>query len=217
LQIMIAGGGAVGTKLAVYLSQRGEKVTLVDRDKNRCDWVSKHSDAIVYQGNVLDPGILSEAEITKVDCLVVALGNDDIARELVRLAKSQFGVPRIIAVSKDSEGKVKMEKLGAESVVCMEEVVINEIKDLLRRRGHRVLHIDSNEQYRIEQVTVRATSSMLGKRISSLENKLARIVGIVRAGTFLFPGDEMMLQMGDQVIVIGAEAGVTKVCAQIEA
>ena len=216
MQIMIAGGGVVGTKLAVYLSHSGEKVTLVDRDKNRCDWVSKHSDAIVYQGNVLDPAILSEAEITKADSLIIALGNDGFTRELVRLAKSQFGVPRIIAVSKDSEGKEKMERLGAESVVCTEEVVIDEIKDLLRRRGHRVLYTDSNGEYRIEEVTVRATSSMLGKRISALENKLAKVVGIVRAGTFFFPRDEM-LQMGDQVIVIGAEAGVTKVCAQIEA
>jgi trk system potassium uptake protein len=214
---MIAGGGVIGTKLAVYLSQRGEKVTLVDRDKNRCEWVSKHSDAIVYRGNVLDPAILSEAEITKADSLIVALGNDDVARELVRLAKSQFAVPRVVAIAKDSEGKAKMERLGAESVVCTEDVVIDAIKGLLLPRGHRMLYHDNSGEYKIEQATVRATSSMLGKRISALGNRLAKVVGIVRAGTLLFPRDEMVLQMGDEVIVIGAEAGVSKVCAQIEA
>jgi trk system potassium uptake protein len=217
LQILIVGGGVVGTKIAVYLSHRGEKVTLIDRDKVRCEWVSKHSDAIVYNGNALDSAILTEAEITKADSLIVALGNDQTTREMVRLAKFQFGIPRVIAVAKDSASKEKLQKLGAEEVVCTEDVILKEIKDMVHRRGHRVLYYDSDRDYKIEQVAVRATSSMLGKKVSALENKLARVVGVLRDGTLIFPQDEMELQMGDEVIVIGKEMGVSKVCAQIEA
>jgi trk system potassium uptake protein TrkA len=217
LQILVAGGGIVGARIALYLSQRGEKVTLIDRDQARCEWVSKNSDAIVYHGNALDPAVLAEAEITKSDSLIVALGNDQTARELVRLAKSQFGVPRVIAVAKDSTIKERFEKLGAEEVVCSEDVVLREIKSLLHRRGHRVLYQDTARNYRIEQVTVRATSGMLGKQVSALRSKIARVAGVFREGILLFPTDEMELQMGDEVIIIGEEQGVNKICAQMEA
>ena len=214
---MIAGGGDVGMKLAVYLSHRGEKVTLIDSDKSRCEWVSKNSDAIVYRGNVLNPSMLNDAEIMKTDCLVVAQGNDQIARELVRLAKSQFGVPRVIAVAKDTANGEKMQKLGADEIICSEDVVLGEIKSLLHRRGTRVLYHGRGEDYKIEQVSIKATSGMLGKRVSALGNRLARVAGVVREGKLLFPMDDMELQMGDEVIVIGQEEGVGKVCAQIEA
>jgi trk system potassium uptake protein TrkA len=217
LEILIAGGGAIGARIAVYLSQRGEKVTLIDRDKTRCDWVSKNSDAIVYRGNVLDPAVLAEAEISKADILVVALGNDQTTREMVRLAKFQFGVPKVIAVTKDSASKERLHKIGAEEVVCAEDVVLREIQILLHRRGHRVLYHDGGGGYNIEQVTVTATSSMLGKKISALGNRPAAIAGVFRAGNLIFPKDEIELQMGDEVIVIGEEKGVSEVCAQIEA
>jgi trk system potassium uptake protein TrkA len=217
LQVLIVGGGTVGTRIAVYLSHRGEKVTLIDRDKARCDWVSKHSDAIVYNGNALDPALLLEAEVTKADSLIVTVGNDQTVREMVRLAKFQFGVPRVIAVAKDSASKEKIQKYGAEEVVCAEDLVLTEIKDLVHRKGHRVLYHDSGRDYKIEQVVVKATSGMLGKKVSALGNEFARVMGVLRAGTLLFPEDEMELQMGDEVIVIGREMGVSKVCAQIEA
>lgn len=217
MHILIAGGGNVGSRLAVYLSQRGEKVTLVERDKARCEWVSKHSDAIVYRGNALDPALLKEAEVNKVDNVIVALGNDDATREMVRLAKFQFGVPKVLAITREIASGEKILKFGAERIVCAEDVVVKEVKGLLHRRGHRILFHDSASDYKIEQVTVRATSSMLGKKVSKLGNRLAKVAGVMRSGTLLFPKDDMELLLGDEVIVIGQEVGVGKVAAQIEA
>jgi len=217
MQVLIVGGGEVGARLAVYLSHRGEKVTLIDSDKNRCEWVSKNSDAVVYRGNVLNPSVLTEAEIMKTDTLLVALGNDQIGRELIRLAKSQFAVPRVIAVAKDAVNAETMRKIGADEVICSEDVLLGEVKSLLHRRGHRVLYHGRGEDCKIEQVSIKATSGMLGKKVSDLENKTAKVAGVMRGGKLLFPKDEMELEMGDEVIVIGEEAGVGKVCAEIEA
>jgi len=217
LQVLIAGGGDVGARLAVYLSHRGEKVALIDSDKSRCEWVSKNSDAIVYRGNVLNPSVLTEAEITKTDSLVVVLGNDQIARELIRLAKSQFAVPRVVAVAKDTANGEKMKVLGADEVICSEDVVLEEVKSLLHRRGNRILYRGRGDDYKIEQVSVKATSGVLGKKVSTLGNKRARVAGVVRGGKVLFPEDEMELQMGDEVIVIGEEAGVSEICEKTEA
>jgi len=216
LQFLIAGGGTVGSRMAVFLSHRGEKVTLIDSDADRCEWVSKHSDAVVYRGNALDPAILSQAEVSRADCLIVALANDQIGRELVRLAKSQFAVPKVIAVAKDSQGKERMQKLGAEFAICSEDAVLDEIKELLQAKSRRTLFSEREGRYRIEQVTVRATSAMLGKDASNLGNALAQVAGVVKGGNLLFPKAKMVLQLGDEVIVIGKESAVDRVCSQIE-
>jgi trk system potassium uptake protein len=216
VQILITGGGSVGARLAVYLSQRGDKVTLIDKDKARCEWASKHSDAVVYRGNALDLALLNEAEIAKADHMIVALGDDETTREMVRLAKFQFGVPRVIAIIKDAENAAGIMKFGAERVVSAEEVVLKEVKGILHRRGQRILFHDGEKDFKIEQVTVRATSSMLGKKVSRLGNRLARVAGVLRGGTFLFPRDDMELQLGDEVIVMGEEVGVGKVTSQVE-
>ena len=178
--------------------------------------MSKHSDAVVYRGNALDPAILSEAEVSKADCLIVALGNDQVGRELVRLAKSQFAVPKVIAVTKDSLGKEKLEKLGAEFVVCTEDVVLDEIRGLLQPKSRRTLFSNREGDFRIEQVKVRATSSMLGRDTSTLGNALAKVAGVVKGGTLLFPKANVVLQLGDEVIVIGKDSAVDKVCSEIE-
>lgn len=217
MQILIAGGGNVGGRLAVYLSQRGDRVTLIDKDKERCEWASKHSDAVVYRGNALDPRLLNEAEIAKADSMIIALGDDDATREMVRLAKYQFGVPKVIALIKDSENAATIMKLGAEKVVSAEDVVLKEVKGMLNRRGHRILFHEGDKDFKIEQVTVRATSAMLGKKVSRLGNRLARVVGVIRAGALLFPREDLELQLGDEVIVIGEEVGVGKVTSQVEA
>ena len=191
-------------------------MTLIDSDQGRCEWVSKHSDAVVYHGNALDPAILTEAEVSKADCLIITIGNDQIARELVRLAKSQFAVPKVVAVAKDGAGKEKMKRLGAESVVCTEDVVLDEIKGILSGKNRRTLYSDHERDYRIEQIAVRATSNMLGKEIGTLENRPAHVAAIVRGGNLLFPNANTVLQLGDEVIVIGSESDVSKVCSRIE-
>jgi Trk K+ transport system NAD-binding subunit len=132
------------------------------------------------------------------------------------LAKIQFGVPKVIAVAKDTANAEKMRKTGADQVVCSDDVVLGEVKSLLHRRGHRVLYHGGEGDYKIEQVSIKATSGMLGKKVSALGNKLARVAGVMRGGKLLFPKDETELLLGDEVIVIGEEAGVSKVCAQIE-
>jgi trk system potassium uptake protein TrkA len=217
VQFLIAGGGTVGARVAVFLSHRGEKVTLIDSDRSRCEWVSKHGDAVVYHGNALDPAILNEAEVSKADCLVVTIGNDQVARELVRLAKSQFAVPKVIAIAKDSSGKERMLKLGAASVVSTEDLVLDEVKELLQQKNRRTLYSSHDGDYRIEEVTIRATSSMLGKGVSAIGNGGARVAGVVRGGTLVFPDDKAILQLGDEVIVIGRGPDVGRVCSRMEA
>jgi trk system potassium uptake protein len=216
LQTLIAGGGAVGSKVAVFLSRSGENVRVVEQDKDRSEWLSKNSEATVFNGNALDPAILLDAGIDKADSLIVALGNDEITVKIVDFAKSQFGVQRVIAVTNSSEYTDLLVRNGADKVICAEDQVLNEIENVLQRNeGQRTIFTDKQNNYRISRIIVRATSRMLGKRVSKIEKAKARVSGIVRGGRLIFPDDETSLEMGDEIFVMGNENDVDKVANQV--
>jgi Trk K+ transport system NAD-binding subunit len=60
-------------------------------------------------------------------------------------------------------------------------------------------------------VSVRATSEALGKNPSQLQNKNAKISGIIRNGNFFFPDNDTQLEMGDELFVLGKEDSVNKI------
>jgi trk system potassium uptake protein len=211
LQTLIAGAGAIGSRLALYLSERGDDVTVIDEDKAKCEWVSKNSDARVYNGSMLDPELLMEAGMEKMDALIVALGNDQLTRKVVEVAKSQFGVPKVVAIAQESELMDPIASSGADKVISSQDAVLDAVEDILQNGGvSRRLYHEEQGKCMISKVIVRATSESLGKQVSRLESKFARVSGIVRDGNLMFPSEETSLEMGDEVFVIGKEEEVEK-------
>ena len=212
---IIAGGGAIGSRLAVRLSQRGEDVTVVEQDKKRCQWISKNSDAKVYNGSSLDPELLMQAGIDKANTLIVAMGNDRLTGKVVDFAKKQFGVPKIFAVTKEPGYTDKTKASGANAVICSQDEVMDEIENALDSGPNRVLYHDAQRSYLISGVTLRATSNTIGKEVGKLQNKSARISGMMRNGALMFPLDDTVLQMGDELFIMGLEDEVEKLVSEI--
>jgi trk system potassium uptake protein TrkA len=215
LQALIAGGGAIGSKIAIFLSRRGDDVTIIDEDRAKCEWLSKNSDARVYNGNLLNPELLMEAGIDKVDAFIVALGNDQLTRKVVDFVKSQFGVPKVVAIAKESAELDQIKASGADTVVCSQEEVLKEVENVLQPGNAKTVYEDRAGECLISRVTVRATSSAIGKAVSKIDDKFARISGIVRNGSFFFPNEETTLEMGDEVFLIGRQNEVEKMIDRI--
>jgi trk system potassium uptake protein TrkA len=211
LQTLIAGGGAIGSRLAVFLSQRGEDVTVIDEDRTKCEWLSKNSDAKVYNGSLLNPELLMEAGIDKADALIVALGNDQLTRKIVEVAKSQFGVPRVVAIAKESGTLDQIKASGADRVICSQDEVLREVESVLQPGAVKTVYYDKQGECLISRVTVRATSRALGKKISKIQNRFAKISGIVRDRNFFFPTDDTTLEMGDELFLMGKQDDVEKI------
>jgi len=211
LQTLIAGGGTIGSKLAIYLAERGHEVTVIEEDRSKSEWLSKNSDAKVYNGNMLDPELLMEAGIDKADTLIVTLGNDQLTRKVVDFAKSQFGVPRVLAVVKESELCDQVRASGADKVICAEDEVLNEVENSLETKNFRTLYKDNPGELSISKVSVRARSKALGKHMSKIENKSVKVSGILRDRKLVFPSEDTTFEMGDEVFLIGEQAHVDKV------
>jgi Trk K+ transport system NAD-binding subunit len=65
-------------------------------------------------------------------------------------------------------------------------------------------------------MTLRATSSAIGKPVSKLQDSSARISGLIRNGDLIFPLDDTVLEMGDELFILGAPEAVEKVVSEID-
>ena len=211
MQTLIAGGGTIGSKLAMYLTERGEDVIVIDEDRARCEWLSKNTDAKVYNGSMLNTELLMEVGIDKVDALIVALGNDQLTRKVVEFAKSQFGVPKVVAIAKESELSEQIKASGADKVICSEDEVLNEVENVVQPGAFKTIYKDTQTKSLISKITVRARSNALGKPVTKIENKLAKISGIIRDRVLFFPDHDTTLEMGDELLIIGRQPDVEKV------
>lgn len=216
LPTLIVGGGVIGSRLAVHLSQRGEDVTVVDEDRKKCEWISKNSDAKVYNGSPLDPELLMQAGIDRADTLIVAMENDQLTRKVVDFAKKQFGTPKVFAIARESENSDQIRSSGASNVICSQEEVLDEVENILHSGADRTIYHDEQRSCLISRMTLRATSNAIGKPVSKLQDKSARISGLIRNGDLIFPLDDTVLEMGDELFILGVPEAVEKVVSKMD-
>lgn len=94
--IVIAGAGSVGRSIARELLSRGHQVTLCDSNPEAMK-VSAVAEANWILGDVAAPDVMERAGAKEADVVVAATGDDCTNLVISLLAKTQFGVPRVIA------------------------------------------------------------------------------------------------------------------------
>lgn len=96
MRVAIAGAGKVGRSVARELVDYGHKILLIERERSNfepqsvpgADWLN---------ADACELDTLEEAGIETCDVVVAATGDDKANLVVGLLAKSEFGVPRVVA------------------------------------------------------------------------------------------------------------------------
>ncbi|RCV48620.1 potassium channel family protein, partial [Marinitenerispora sediminis] len=96
MRIAIAGAGGVGLSIAGELADNGHEVLLIDRDPRavRVDAVPR---AEWLLADACELSSLEDARLDQFDVVVAASGDDKVNLVCSLLAKTQFGVGRVVA------------------------------------------------------------------------------------------------------------------------
>ncbi|MDO5701468.1 MAG: TrkA family potassium uptake protein [Bowdeniella nasicola] len=208
MKVMIAGAGSVGRSIARELLTHGHEVTLVDKNPAAMR-IASVADADWLLADACEPMSLQQARADEADVVVAATGDDKVNLVLALLAKTEFGVPRVVArVNNPKNEWMFDESWGVDVQVStprimtalVEEAV--SVGDLVRLF---TFHASGASMY---EMTLPADSPVVGTRIADLTfPPQAVLATIIRAEQPIAPSPDDTLEQGDELLVIVSAQG----------
>ena len=205
LNILIIGGGKVGTYLAGLLLSNGHQVKIIEGSKEEYPRIIQDiENDILIKGSGTDPNVLKSAGISNVDVVAAVTRNDETNLVITSLARFEFRVPRTIArVNTPRNSWLFTPAMGVDVVLnqadlmahlIAEEMTLGDMKTLLKlRKG----------EYSLVENTVTAGSMASGRSIRDLKLPSECVLSaIIRSGDLIIPKGSTVLHDGDEVLAV---------------
>ena len=208
MNILIAGGGKVGSALTRHLSREDHDLTLIDPSAAVLSRVTDSYDVMTLQGNCAAMDVLLQADVEKADLLIAATNADEV--NLLSCMTAHRINPRLHTIARIrnpeyTEQIVRMREAFALSLaVNPEKQAAEEITRLLRYPGF--LKRDSFAKGRVEivELKVDAGGPLCGQRLMDLPSAIGcrvLVCAVVREGQAIIPGGSFRLLAGDRIQV----------------
>jgi trk system potassium uptake protein TrkA len=136
VQIIIVGGGLVGTTLAEKLSGDGHDVSLVESDRKGAAELSATLDVRIVEGNGATAPTLRRAGAGDASLVVATTDSDEVNFVTGRIAASMFKVPRVVVRLRDpdhEEAFHELSRVDAVEIFCVnpEAAAVDKVASLL--------------------------------------------------------------------------------------
>lgn len=213
MNVLIAGGGRTGARLANLLINQNYKVRLVE---NRRDLLSHlHQELpteVIYEGNPVDPSILEAAGIRDAHAVAAVTSEDASNLALCFLAKSMFDVPRTIArVNNPNNAWLFNEKFKVDVALNSADVLAHLIEEEMSLGDMMTLFKIRRGRYAVVEEKVPAGAKAIGIQLKDLGlAEYCVIAAIIRDGAMTLPRGDSKLQEDDEIIAVASPEGVQK-------
>ncbi|MFD9499486.1 potassium channel family protein [Streptomyces sp. NPDC060035] len=207
MRVSIAGAGAVGRSIAAELLENGHEVLLIDKAPTAIS-VERVPMAEWLLADACEITSLDEAALQRCNVVIAATGDDKVNLVVSLLAKTEYGVPRVVArVNNPKNEWLFNESWGVDVAVStprlmsalVEEAV--SVGDLVRLL--RFSHGDAN----LVELTLPPESALAGTPISDVAwPEDTSLVTIIRGTRVLTPSPEETLEAGDELLFVAAQA-----------
>ena len=164
MQVLIVGGGKVGSHLAKTLSANGDTVTIVEVSEERCARLAEMLENVtIICGDGDEPYVLDEANARTADALVAATGHDEDNLVVCLLGKAEYQAPLTIARINNAENAwLFTERFGVDVPVSntaimaevLQHVSLGDIVTLLRLKAENMV---------VDEIVLPAHSEAVGK------------------------------------------------------
>lgn len=199
MRVVIVGCGRVGAALANELAERGDTVSVVDKDVDAFELLGEGFTGQVVVGVGFDRDVLEQAGTARADALVAVTGGDNSNVVTARVARDAYRVPRVIARIQDPRRAEIYEEMGVVTVATV-GWTLRKLRDYLE---HRPL-TDEAWFGRGEVALVRLIlpQHLVSRQVRDLEAGGLRVVSITRRGGAFVPGADTILDEGDVVRLV---------------
>lgn len=207
LRIGIAGAGNVGRSVAQELLDAGHKILLIERQRRNFE---PHNvpDADWLYADACEMSSLEEAGVQTCDVVIAATGDDKANLVVGLLAKSEFGVPRVVARINDVRNEWLFgQSWGIDVAVSTPGAMVAGIEGAIDV-GHLVRLMGLREgRTALTKLTLPSDNPLVGQQVAELKlPKNTGLVSVVRGDAVMVPGPEDVLEAGDEMLFIADNA-----------
>lgn len=114
--IVVVGCGRLGSMLANQLSTLGSSVVVIDRDEAAFENLSIEFSGFQVLGDAVELSVLHRAKIDRADCLLAVTRQDNVNVMVAQVAKTIFGVPKVMARVFDPQREQVYCQFGIETI-----------------------------------------------------------------------------------------------------
>ncbi len=201
-QVVIAGGGQVGTALARMLVDENIAVTVIQRSEKRAfQLASDVPEALVLQGDATDPEILREATVQEADFFVAAT-QDDEDNIFAALLARQLGARSSVVLYHRTELRGVLETLRIGLPLSPRVVIAGTILRMVHRE--ELMHLDllAEGAAEVAEFEVPPEAKVLKRPLKKLNFPRSAIVGAVMRGQEIHvPRGDFTFMEGDRALV----------------
>jgi trk system potassium uptake protein len=207
VNVVIAGGGVVGTAVAQDLCASGHHVLILESDGDLVAKLSQTMQCDWYEGDACEVTTLQAAGAADADVVVAATGDDEDNLVVSLLAKQEFAVPRVIArVNHPKNYWLFNETWGVDVSVSTPHLMTALVEEAVSVGSLvRLLHFAEGKAGLVE-VTLAEDAPALGRSVAELGMpRDSSLVAVVRSRRVVVPRGDTVLEPGDEVIALVTE------------
>ena len=216
MNIIIAGGGRVGSTLARQLSAEGYDLTLIDQNDTVLEGSVERYDVMATPGNCASMAVLRQAGAANADLLIAVASADEV--NLLSCSTAHGMNPNLHTIARirnpdyiDQIYEMR-DTFGLSMAINPEKQAATEIERLLQYPGF--LRRDIFAKGRTEIVELRIDEDSKLRNVSLID--MADIVkcrvlvcAVLRGGTAIVPRGNFVLQAGDRIFVTAPTENLT--------
>src|ERR1700678_2442120 len=206
MRVAIAGAGAEGRYIARVMLENGHEVLLIDQKPSsikvdsvpRAEWLL---------ADACEISSLDDAGLQRCNVVIAATGDDKANLVVSLLAKTEYGVPRVVArINHPNNEWLFNESWGVDVAVStprllsalVEEAV--SVGDLVRLMTFR------QSAASLVEMTMPDDAPLAGQRIGSISWPADHaLVAILRDGRVIVPNADDPLEAGDELLFVASE------------
>lgn len=213
-RIVIAGGGNVGFAVARKLEEQksGVKAKLIELKREKAESSAEGLErTIVLNGDVLDSGILQEANIGEAEA-IIALTDDDKTNLLAGVLAKDAGARSAMVLVNNQNLMRLVAPLGIDAFINPRASTVSSILRHVRRGRIRALHSVRDGAAEVIEAQALATSPLVGKSLAQANLPPGIMVGAVLSeGKISVPDGRYVLKDGDSVVIFALRDAVSQV------
>jgi trk system potassium uptake protein len=205
MRIAIAGAGKVGRAIARELVNNEHDVLLIDRDPNKArpDVVPGASTLL---GDTCEIAVLDQADLPTCQVLIAATGDDKVNLVVSLLAKTEYGVPRVVSrVNHPKNEWMFDESWGVDVAVSTPRMLSALVEEAVTVGDLVRLFTFRQGNANLVELTLAPSSPVVGSRVAAMQWPVdTALVAIIRDTRVISPSPDDSLEAGDELLFVAS-------------